>query len=135
MLSEGKTLHNFFSFFFPLLGKKTTTTKIQIKPLDAFKTFYFIFNFQNLNYDMFHCRFLWFFLLEFSQLIESVIVSILHSLENFSHYFFRYTFSSSLFLLSLWDSGNKYVGSFAILSQVPEALPQFLSPFSLHCSY
>ena len=105
------------------------------KTLDAFKTFHFIFNIQNLNYDVSCCRFLWFFLFEFSQLIESVIVYIFHILENFSHYFFRYTLNFSLFLLSLWDPENKYVGSFAILSQVPEALLHFLSLFSLCCSY
>ena len=51
--------------------------------------------------------------------------------KNFNHYFFKYFFSSTLFLLFFWDSDDINIWSFIIFPQIYEDLYMCVSVWSV----
>lgn len=68
--------------------------------------FFYVFSFQNFDYDVSWCRVLGLSCLEFAQILDFVGLWILPNLRNFHHYFYEYFLSPTSFLLvflGLWS--------------------------------
>ena len=87
------------------------------------------------------CMFVWFlFWCEYLRVYPFGVCSVLESWlvfcqtwKYFSHYFFKYTFSPTVFLLSLWNSDDINIRFFVSVPQVLEVLGVlFVSLFSFY---
>ena len=90
--------------------------------LPAFNIFFFIFSFQNFNYD---CVLVWIFRSPFPLpslcFLDLWVCVFFYIWEVFSHNFFIHSFSPTL-LLSLWNFDDTSAGSFVTVPHFPEAL-------------